>query len=277
MKTHLTQFARHGYCVAKGLLSKDAVERVKKSIYQSYQDQVTHILGPQTKPACREDMKTLFDHDLARYRKTSSALWRKLDVYNLLHSEAVSGFLHTEFGWSDLIVAGGQVVHIMADDLRVPEGYFGLGAHQDFPSVQGSLDAVIVWIPLTNVTENSYPVEIIVGSHLRGELPTVGVGHTPWELRPDSIANDVFTPVCANVGDVVFLSVFTVHRSSTVGSKDAHRIAISTRFDNANEPTFVERVYPCAYERSVHRAPYFPGFPTPEQVRAVFGAKAHLD
>lgn len=160
----------------------------------------------------------------------------------------------------------------MADDLRVPDGYFGLGAHQDFPSVQGSLDAVIVWIPLTNVTSESYPVEIIVGSHLRGQLPMVGSGAAPWELQPEAIAGDTFTPVCADVGDVVFLSVFTVHRSATVGAKGAHRIALSTRFDNANEPTFVERGYPCAYERSVHRAPFFPGFPTPEQVSAAFKA-----
>ena len=48
------------------------------------------------------------------------------------------------------------------------------------------------------------------------------------------------------------------------------RLAVSTRFDNANEVTFRARCYPSAYERIVHRAQYFPGFPAREQIEAIF-------
>ena len=70
--------------------------------------------------------------------------------------------------------------------------------------------------------------------------------------------------------DVIFMSMFTVHRSSTNGTEGKYRLAVSTRFDNADEKIYVERCYPSAYERTVHRKQYFSDFPSREQVDAVF-------
>jgi hypothetical protein len=66
------------------------------------------------------------------------------------------------------------------------------------------------------------------------------------------------------------MSVFTIHRSSLQGKLGNCRLAVSTRFDNGDEPTFVDRGYPTAYVRSVARDQYYPGFPSQQQVDAVF-------
>jgi hypothetical protein len=96
-------------------------------------------------------------------------------------------------------------------------------------------------------------------------------GKASWEIRSDYQEED-YVPVEVDIGDVSFISMFTIPRSSKNGTLGRYRLALSTRFDNADEATFIERCYPTAYEQNVHHAQYFPGFPTIEQFKAPFQA-----
>lgn len=271
MTSELDYFKSNGFFVAKNLLDEQSVEAVRRSIAKTFFDQLAEIYAVVEKDDIFSAMQTLYRDDLDRYKKVASAIWRKLDVYQLMHDPRIIGFLRNEFRWGDIFVAGGQVAHIMAHELKIPGGYFGLVPHQDFPSVQGSLDGVVVWLPLVKVDRDNFPLEVIPGSHKRGLLPMVDDGKVSWEIRSEYQEED-YMPVEVDVGDVIFISMFTVHRSSKNGTLGRYRLALSTRFDNADEATFIERCYPSAYERNVHRAQYFPGFPTIEQVEATFQA-----
>ncbi|MHB1116409.1 phytanoyl-CoA dioxygenase family protein [Sideroxydans sp.] len=269
MTAELATFNSDGFFIAKQLLDRQSVRAVEDSISATFADQLHGRVGVGGEDTFSA-MHALHRHDFDRYKKVAAALWRKLDVYQLMHHPRVTGFLRDRFGWSDIFVAGGQVVHIMAHELKIPDGYFGLVTHQDFPSVQGSLDGVVVWIPLVDVDRDNFPLEVIPGSHKRGLLPMTGSGSVSWEVAPDQYREEDFVPAEVEVGDVIFMSMFTVHRSSTNGTEGRLRLAASTRFDNGDEKTFAERCYPSAYERTVHRAQYFPGFPSAEQIDAVF-------
>ena len=122
--------------------------------------------------------------------------------------------------------------------------------------MQGSLDGFVVWIPLVDVDANRYPLEVIPGSHRHGILPSIENPDSTWEILPDHYAERDFVPALCEVGDVIFMSNFTVHRSSTRGD-DRLRLACSTRYDNADDPSFIERGYPTAYVRSVRREQMF--------------------
>jgi hypothetical protein len=270
MTAELEQYKANGFFVAKGLLDQQCVDKVRQSVAQTFLDQLRQISIDVEGMALFDAMQALHRYDLERYKKTAGAVWRKLDIYQLLHDPRITGFLFDKFGWRDIFVSGGQVAHIMAHELKIPEGYFGLGAHQDFPSVQGSLDGVVVWLPLVRVDRDNFPLELIPGSHKCGLLPTVDSGSASWGLRPEQYHEEDFIPAEVDVGDVVFMSMFAVHRSSHNGTPGQCRLALSTRFDNADETTFIERCYPSAYQRNVHRAQYFPDFPTIEQVEEVF-------
>lgn len=270
MTAELEQYKSDGFFVAKGLLDQQCVDQVRQSVAKTFLDQLRQISVDVEGMALFDAMQALHRYDLERYKKTAGAVWRKLDIYQLLHDPRITGFLFDKFGWRDILVPGGQVAHIMAHELKIPEGYFGLGAHQDFPSVQGSLDGVVVWLPLVRVDRDNFPLELIPGSHKRGLLATADSGSVSWELRSDQYREEDFIPTEVDAGDVVFMSMFTVHRSSNNGTPGQYRFALSTRFDNAEETTFIDRCYPSAYQRSVHRAQYFPDFPTIEQVEEVF-------
>jgi ectoine hydroxylase-related dioxygenase (phytanoyl-CoA dioxygenase family) len=95
-------------------------------------------------------------------------------------------------------------------------------------------------------------------------------GSTQWEVCHNQYREEDFIPAEVEVGDVIFMSMFTVHRTSLNGTNGRYRLAISSRLDNADEATFIKRGYPSAYLRSVHREQYLSGFPAKEQVEAVF-------
>jgi ectoine hydroxylase-related dioxygenase (phytanoyl-CoA dioxygenase family) len=270
MTSELDYYKSNGFFIAKGLLDEQRIEAVRRSIAKSFLAQLAEINVAAAGDDLFSAMQLLHKHDIERYKKTASAIWRKLDVYQLMHDPKIIKFLYDKFGWQDIFVPGGQVAHIMAHELKIPNGYFGLIAHQDFPSVQGSLDGVVVWLPLVNIDQNNFPLELIPGSHKRGLLPMVNEGNVSWEIQPDQLQEQDYIAAEVEVGDVVFMSMFTVHRSSKNGTSGRYRLALSTRFDNANEPTFINRCYPSAYERHVHRAQYVSDFPTIEQIDSLF-------
>lgn len=270
MNSELNDYKANGFLIAKGLLDKESIEKVCSSIAKTFLNQF-----PESRQCSENDMfsamQALYSYDIERYKKTAGGLWRKFDVYELMHDQRIIGLLNNVFGWKDLFIPGGQVVHIMAHELKIPDGYFGLVPHQDFPSVQGSLDGVVVWLPLVDVDMNNFPLQVIPGSHKRGLLPTMqNLGNTTYEISPEQYQDEDFISVEVNAGDVIFMSMFTVHRSSINGTLGRYRLALSTRFDNADEKTFIERCYPTAYERRVHREQFVPNFPNINQVTAIF-------
>ena len=153
------------------------------------------------------------------------------------------------------------VLHVMSPALRIPDGYYGTAAHQDWPSTQGSLDCVTVWIALTDAGAGNFPLEVIPGSHKRGLLDGKMNGSV---LEVEAEDKDFVSLEC-KAGDVIFMSGFLIHRT---GKGAGFRVAVSQRFDNAAESTFIERGYPCAQKRVVDREIKWK--PTVEQVKAIY-------
>ena len=264
------EFRRNGFCVARGLLPTTDARTVLDSIHRSIIAQLDYCGVNAEGAGLHESLRRLHRADIDRYKRTLSALWRKADVAALMRHPALFAFLRQEFGWQDVFLPGGEVALLMAADLKIPGGYFGLGAHQDFPSVQGSLDGVVAWIPLTAVDADGWTIEVLPASHWRGLIQDVDHTVSGWEIRAAQIEGADWQPVVAAVGDVVFMSVFTVHRSKREGDETRLRLALSTRFDNADEASFIARGFPSAYQRSVHRDLYLPDYPSPQQLAGIF-------
>jgi ectoine hydroxylase-related dioxygenase (phytanoyl-CoA dioxygenase family) len=199
----------------------------------------------------RQALAFFHSRDINFYTSILSALWRFRPLNQLMKSESIESVVKELLDTSWLFLPGGDVVHLMCDELQIPGGYHGLGAHQDWPSVGGSSDGLVAWLALTDVTVDSYPIEVIPGSHRSGIFKGLGVLDRPWEIdiRPYSVSD--FIPVECSAGDVVFFSNYLIHRSSINGS--GFRMACSTRFDNGSELSYVQRGFPTAYKRVVER------------------------
>lgn len=137
-------------------------------------------------------------------------------------------------------------------------------AHQDWRSIQGSLNCTICWISLRDVTADMGPLEVVPGSHRLGLLPTQ---KDEWfrHVEEDSLGGRSFVPVDTRAGDALFFSAFLVHRSGT-NTGTEHRRTIQFRYNDLADESFVRRGYPTPYNSRPDPTVVSPGFPTPEQL-----------
>lgn len=264
------QYNQQGFYVARSLLPSNKVNNLYLGIDNMVSDQLGLIDLPAGSLPLLDKLESLLNHDIDRYKKVVGSLWRMYECFELMHDSTITDFIKYNFGWRTLMVPGGQVILLMAEELKIPGGYFGFSPHQDFPSIQGSLDGIVIWTPLTDIDTENYPLEVIPGSHLKGLYPSIEHNDSTWEVSKEAYSESEFVPVEVNVGDVIFMSYFTVHRTSARGTKGKLRIAASTRFDNPDEKTYQNRAYPTAYNRTVQRSQFVSGFPSPAQVKEVY-------
>jgi ectoine hydroxylase-related dioxygenase (phytanoyl-CoA dioxygenase family) len=136
--------------------------------------------------------------------------------------------------------------------------------------MQGSLDSVVFWLPLTPVSTRSNPLEVVPKSHLLGLLNTVGHVMTPT-VSDGRITEQSFVPIAVEPGDVIFFSSFLVHRTSELDD-GLVRIALSGRFNNAEEKTYVEHGYPTPYKYSYRTDLIYQDFPSLAELATIFPA-----
>lgn len=266
-------YNKQGYYLAKGLLDPEKVEESLKEIQQLFVLQAKRhkapITGFRNNESLLSDMESVFDKSVDSYLAAARLTGNLASVNSLMIGTEVAGII-SELGIEIPVIRTGPYLNIMSGELKIPDGYFGVAAHQDWPSMQGSLDTVTVWVPLMDVDRDMYPLEIIPGSHKNGLLDGVVVQNT---LEVDKSLYDErdFIPVEVEAGDAIFFSAFLIHRSGMNGRKNCVRMGCSIRFENAAEPTFVERNFPSAYKRTVVRDFITPNFPSREQVASIFG------
>jgi len=264
-------YNKNGYFIARKLFSGKEIDKVVKDIHEVLENQLKRY---RIKPkGCKKntdlltDMQALLKQNTDVYLATVRlgsmlASLNKLTTHKRIE-RTVQGF-----GVEKPAFQTGPVFHILSDQLKIPGGYHGLGAHQDFTSTQASLSAVIVWIPLCDIDAGFYPLELIPGSHLNGTLEGKLEGHY-FEIDKSKYNEKDFIKVSVKKGDVVFMSVFTIHRSCLKGRKGV-RMSASIRYEDASEPTYIERGYPCRYKRTVDREILLEGFPSKQQLKKVF-------
>jgi len=106
--------------------------------------------------------------------------------------------------------------------------------------MQGSLDSIVVWVPLADVDFSLGALEVVPGSHKLGLLTTELINSFG---KVDRFSDDDFISVEAAQGDALFFSSFLVHRSG-VNTTDSIRWSCHFRYNNRCEETFIERGYP---------------------------------
>lgn len=248
------QYHSEGFYHLKGVIDKSEINRIKKEVEILFDNQLRPVNGKGkifgNDFTLFDKMKALKEFNPDKYLATAKRCAKLLCINRLLEGSVVEEVLSSLSFVSPSIVSE-PVFHICSEQLALENGYTGFDAHQDWPSIQGSLDGIVIWVPLTNVNKTNFPLELIPESHKRGFCPGDMEKHL-FRTRLTHQENAAFIPIVANEGDLIVMSVWTIHRTRINGS-GGFRLACSTRYDNSAEPTFIERGYPCAYSRYVKR------------------------
>jgi len=160
------------------------------------------------------------------------------------------------------------VLYFNSRHLAKQEVHWRVFAHQDWRSMQGSLDAVVLWLPLVDIDRDLGALEVVPASHRRG-LVTDQVVEGFGQVSADAAPDQDFVSLPCRAGDGLFFSSFLVHRSGN-NVTESIRWSCHFRYNNLDEETFISRGYPHPYIYKPASALLTPGFPSPDQVARLY-------
>lgn len=257
------EYRKNGYAVFRGDCICEA-NQINAATSNFLDRVIKHRgCGVENQLSIEEKMKIIYSQDLELYvscLRMIPNLWSNYESF--IRPKIVECIQDIYF--SNPCVSESPVLHVMSPYLKIPGGYYGTGAHQDWASMQGSLDSFTIWMALTDADVGNFPLEVIPGSHLGG-LRNGKMNGSVLEIALSEEEERSFVPIECEPGDIIIMSGFTIHRT---GKGNNFRMAMSRRFESSSEPTFMDRKFPCAQKRTVDRE--IKWAPTVEQVRKIF-------
>ena len=271
-QSDIEHFRAEGYLIARNVINADIVQKVRQEIHETICQQLKYLDIRPTSEATADgifaSLKSLFAKDQSRYLATLRLCAKLCSVYQLYLDQNMLS-IAKKLGIDFPVFQTQPVFHVMAEKLRIEDGYFGSGAHQDWPSLHSGLDTITTWVPMVPVQKNSFTLEIIPRTHMLGVLDAVEKADI-YEVNPEAYRSMTFQPVEMNPGDALFFSTFLIHKSEKEGSADAFRAAFSMRYENAANKYFIRQKYPFAHKRVVARTLSAEAIPSIEEIKSVY-------
>jgi phytanoyl-CoA hydroxylase len=268
---NVKQFKDDGFAVAKAFFSEDEVERVRSDAKDVFLAQLRrHRLVTTESPSEEEFEAALYDFfklNLQDFINCGKQVQHLISLHKMSLDQRIEEVLRGELTFSSPNISTRPVLYFNSPFLAKEEVYWRVFPHQDWRSMQGSLDSVVLWVPLADIDVELGALEVVPGSHRLGLLTTEVVSSFG---KVDRFNDADFVPIEVAQGDVLFFSSFLVHRSGT-NISNSIRWSCHFRFNNLAEKTFVERGYPHPYLYKPQSDLISPGFPAPEMLDELFG------
>lgn len=274
-------YARDGYAIARQCVSHEALDSVIDGFRKLVAQQNRYLGAPASgKVGVRglaEECQGLIERDLQRYFATSSLAQNLPEMFSLASSEAIIALVRG-LGLETPAFLARIIMHnqsaLLSSKVAAINGYHLLSQHQDWRAMQGSLDALTIWVPLHDVGRDNYPLAVVPGSHRLGLLGAFLDQGNVFALREDAkLPESDFEVLEMQKGDVLVLSGFVVHRSHATPDMTGPRFAVGARFNNASEPSFIERNYPSRHKMSLDPRIDREDWPGPDDLRQLFDAE----
>ena len=269
--TRRQQYSNDGYCLLPDFFRLADIEQIYDDMMALFAFQMRHLGIPQSNwrdpHGLRTNFLALFNIDREAYRGAARQSQLLPSIQHLTTSPMIVETLRS-LGLDAPVVSTKPVCHYMTEALKIPGGYHKAPPHQEWRSMQGSLGGVVLWIPLVDMDEQSYAPECVPGSHKFGLLNTEPHVATPM-VMDDRIHETDFVALHPKRGDLAIFSGFIVHRTGARGD-DRVRVAMSLRYNNAAEPSYVGHAYPTLYKYDYQLELMFDNFTADHQVKGIF-------
>jgi phytanoyl-CoA hydroxylase len=262
----------NGYGHLKSFLDKATVARVREDAKAVFMSQMRHLglwpIGNAQEKQFESALYQFFREDPTGFVNCGKTCQHLISLHRLALSEAIIGKLR-DFGIERPNLCTRPVIFFNSSHLAKSESYYKAPPHQDWRSMQGSLNAMVVWVPLIDIGKELGALEIIPGSHLLGLLDSV---EDDWYRTIEGTTDDQYLSVEVEAGDALFFSAFLLHRSGD-NITDSIRWSCHFRYNDLDEPTFIERKYPNPYVYKPEQELVTKDFPTKAQLQQSFASR----
>jgi len=265
----LSLYRRQGFLHLRRLFDRHEIERIRQEAMRVFRLQMSACGLTSPMGSSESDFERalfqFFGQDVARFSNCGKQIQHLVSLHRLSLDQRILDVLQ-EMGLSFPNVSTRPVLYFNSRHLATKEVYWRVFAHQDWRSMQGSLNSAVVWVPLHDVNRQLGALEIVPESHRLGLLANDLIERFG---KVDRFDDSDFQPVEVEQGDALIFSAFLVHRSGT-NSTDSIRWSCHFRYNDLAEETFIARGYPHAYVYHPVDQLLTPNFPSAEQVRGLF-------
>ena len=251
-------FRKEGYAVAKGALDKKVVQELKlemEEVFRAYADDINSPID--------QLLIKIFSSDIEGFIGCANACQHLLSLSELSSSKQIQEVLSEIGGIKKPVINTRPLVFFSCKNTAKSKVNWKIDPHQDWPSTQGSLNGVTCWLPLTDLSKGLGPLHVFPKSHLKGFREHVEVDGVPVLKQCDSESVEI----SLEVGDVLIFSYFTIHKSGENIFSDKIRWSTHFRYDDALEPSFIERKFP-RYRKDIRiEGTLHPDYPSEQEFK----------
>lgn len=243
-------YKKNGYILVKNLIQKQVIDNIYEEIMNVFE---------------HKDIFDMYKNDFEKYKASANISQYLLSLTQLSCCEEIKKVL-IELGLKLLSINTRPLISFSSKFLAKNDMYWKVPSHQDWPSMQGSINSLTLWTSLVDLEPDLGYIEVIPGSHLLGALETDDY----QTLKDSDFMNDKFIPIEMNKGDVLIFNTFTIHKS---GLNKTNKIRLSThfRYDDINEESFQKRNFPhYRHDQRLTAGYLFPEFKTKPLIEDLF-------
>ena len=239
LDTQLIQLLNEdGYIIIKNFFEVDYINQIKEKAFSIFEKQFEFFgyEGDFT-----EKMITLFNEHEDIFINCGKIIQTGLiELYQLSVENKVLSLIKS-LGLDFPNLCTRPVMFFNHPSLAKEEYYYKTPPHQDYPSMESSLDSIVLWVPLVDVSKKNGSLLIWPKSHKNGVLKYESVGGF-------ASVNTFGEPIQLNLsmGDIVIFSTFLVHASGDI-LDNSIRWSCHFRYTNMSDFDFIQRGFPSPY------------------------------
>ena len=232
----MQNYKKNGYIIVRNFFDTDELDAVKSDAENIFRFQLKNMGLNYS----NESLFTFFKKDPDTFKNCGKHIQHLIALHRLSLNKNIIIKLW-EMGIQFPNICTRPVLYFNHPRLAEKEMYHKYPAHQDWPSMQGSSDAVVVWVPLVDVNKDLGCLEVVPGSHLDGNVSKTFSNGFAWVDGDKD-----FVPVDLKKGDALFFNSFLIHKSGNNITDDI-RWSCHFRYNNMIDSDFIDRKYPHPY------------------------------
>ena len=218
MNNDLEFYKKNGYLFLKDFFSKDDIKKVlddakgvflRQFIEKKYLSKCT--LEDISDEVFNDFLYRLFDEDMECLSNSGKQIQHLISLHSLSLQNKVIDLLK-ETGLVTPTISTRPVLYFNHPKLAKQKVFHTVDAHQDWRSMQGSLNSVVIWIPLVDINKDLGALEILPSSHLDG-LRTDHVENGFGMVALSKAEEDKLILIEIKTGDALLFSSFLIHQS----------------------------------------------------------------
>lgn len=274
MKINKSFYKKNGYVILRDFFSVSIIESILKDAKNIFLKQFLNKkftketnLEKISKSEYNKLLYMLFNDDLETFTSCGKQVQHLISLHRLSISDKIVTLLNS-YGLKSPAISTRPVMFFNHKNLAKKKVYHTVDAHQDWRSMQGSLNSVVIWIPLMNIDKSLGALEVLPGSHLNG-LKTEELQSGFGMVNLSTNEKKELISVELNAGDALMFSSFLIHQSGN-NISDEPRWSCHFRYNDLEDLSFIDRGYAHAYIYKPIEELITNNFPTEEDLLKIF-------